>query len=748
MPKLALIRDAASRLRHRRGMSLIVVLGIISVAMAASYATMRAQSSTLTLQQNSNGRQLARQAAMAGLTIGMQKMYVNGWAGVGTTFHGQISTSESYQVRYETGDPELEAGDADFADWPYRVTVISTGISTAGGQPASYTMKAVQRLIPKALSPVPEAWNRARQYALHKHSDRPMELQFPCQINGPTWIQGELELADEYPNFTDHKPFHGAIDEVAVFDRALSASEIFFLNLDGIISLVLNATSALYSSSNPAAWWRFEDASGATVAADSAGARHGSYEGSTFANGISGKAARFGITADHVNLGTIDFSGNAMTILAWFRADSFSTSDARIISKATTSANEDHYWMLSTVSSGGSVRLRFRMRTSGHTDVLIGDTGIPTGQWVFAAAVYDGTSMILYQDGIEVGRLPKTGLIDTNPNVFAFIGANPPGEPLTRYLRDLHKMKFAGTGDYRPLTGYITLDTEDTDALTAAILTDDLGLSGEALTSDDGATSNNPNSLDSITYDELADRAVPDSTVTSYQLFPGGESYPIAAFSTPGAGAQIVASPKDNPLGIYRYGGTLDLDSGVSIEGTLLVTDSGGAGDLDIDGANAQLSAVAMPPLYGTDAPIRLPAAIVQDDFTLRTDASADIDGTVLAADNFEVESGGDSVYCNLQGRVVAREVILGGRTPWDYSPSWWRDRLGDFLLASQNSVNTTTTFPQWLESQYGLAVEPQIKITPGSQHLHWTDWSQPIYAAHPDDGGLRWEMIRWIDGE
>jgi hypothetical protein len=75
-------------------------------------------------------------------------------------------------------------------------------------------------------------------------------------------------------------------------------------------------------------------------------------------------------------------------------------------------------------------RLRFRLKTndSSSTAVLIASSGtLQEGAWTHVAAVYDGSHMILYKDGVEVGRQAKSGSIAVNSAVPVFIGANPPG---------------------------------------------------------------------------------------------------------------------------------------------------------------------------------------------------------------------------------------------------------------------------------------------------------------------------------
>jgi hypothetical protein len=108
----------------------------------------------------------------------------------------------------------------------------------------------------------------------------------------------------------------------------------------------------------------------------------------------------------------MDIVGPGLTIAAWIRASSFlpTWSDNRIISRSTGTGEQDHYWMLSTISSGG-VKLRFRLKTNDVTNTLIAHSGnIATDTWIHVAATYDGSQMKLYKDGMVVGGMSKSGI--------------------------------------------------------------------------------------------------------------------------------------------------------------------------------------------------------------------------------------------------------------------------------------------------------------------------------------------------
>jgi hypothetical protein len=122
---------------------------------------------------------------------------------------------------------------------------------------------------------------------------------------------------------------------------------------------------------------------------------------------------------DYVALPIFSVSGSAMTIAGWVRNSSFSTTDQRFISKTTGTTN---YWTLGTNASA----LRFRLRTGTSTTTLDGGT-LQLNVWYHAVATYDGATMRLYLNGVQVGSTAKTGSIATSTSVPVSIGRNPSG---------------------------------------------------------------------------------------------------------------------------------------------------------------------------------------------------------------------------------------------------------------------------------------------------------------------------------
>ncbi|MEM7203249.1 MAG: LamG-like jellyroll fold domain-containing protein [Planctomycetota bacterium] len=180
--------------------------------------------------------------------------------------------------------------------------------------------------------------------------------------------------------------------------------------------------------------WLFEGLGGGLAYDSSPAALHGTLNRGTGAASRSAyPAGTTAVALDGVDGAVqlpseLDLSGNAATVTAWFWADDFGVSDARLLSKASGDLAEDHYLMLSTWATTGGMRLRFRLKTGGTTGTLVASSGtLSVGRWIHVAAVYDGSEMRLFQDGALVGRMPKSGTITAAPGVPAAIGNQPSG---------------------------------------------------------------------------------------------------------------------------------------------------------------------------------------------------------------------------------------------------------------------------------------------------------------------------------
>lgn len=105
-----------------------------------------------------------------------------------------------------------------------------------------------------------------------------------------------------------------------------------------------------------------------------------------------------------------------------------------------------------------------------------------------------------------------------------------------------------------------------------------------------------------------------------------------------------------------------------------------------------------------------------------------------------------------IRGRVVAREVKIGGNARWVNSQEWWADQYSAFMdqLTAAAQVRIVH-FPVWLQQKHGMMPWASSTIKPepaeyGQVCYHWKNSYDPIYVPHPDDEGLRWELLEWTD--
>ncbi len=152
-------------------MTLLVVMGLISISLALSYATLRSQATVVQLQHNSDRMANARHAALSGVTQGLRNMCQSNWAGVDTTLSGWLSPTESYTVTFTTGDPSLTSADPNYGDLPYRVTLLATGFAQDPANSAAiatYRIRAVTRLVPRKLADEPAGWDNLADYTVYQ----------------------------------------------------------------------------------------------------------------------------------------------------------------------------------------------------------------------------------------------------------------------------------------------------------------------------------------------------------------------------------------------------------------------------------------------------------------------------------------------------------------------------------------------------------------------------------------------------
>lgn len=189
--------------RNRRGMAVIVVLGLLAITLSLSYALLRTQGTATLIARNSSRQLDARLAAEAGLAAALRKMHEDGWAGVSSTLSANVDTNTSYAVEFATGDASLTASSPSYSEYPFRVTITSTGTATDPLRPSMqtiYRLQAVVQLVRRALrSSNPIGWSGYLTPTVYQWSTSDAQLNFPLRIEGPTTFLGRLRLSTDYP---------------------------------------------------------------------------------------------------------------------------------------------------------------------------------------------------------------------------------------------------------------------------------------------------------------------------------------------------------------------------------------------------------------------------------------------------------------------------------------------------------------------------------------------------------------------
>jgi hypothetical protein len=318
----------------------------------------------------------------------------------------------------------------------------------------------------------------------------------------------------------------------------------------------------------------------------------------------------------------------------------------------------------------------------------------------------------------------------------AFCEEYPDHTPsLDRYLSDLEQMRQAGLGDYRPFGGPLSLPFDRTTGSTLSLLSGNLNVTLVDAPRGGSAPVSHPGAL------------------SSYRLYPGGKEYEIPVIqSLHGyelSGVTLAPDPIENPLGVFRSQGYLRFRDNVTIQGSI-ITD-GFEPDIDVSGVNIAWSSAELPRLEGQAASetVHLPAALVMDDFRVDSGARMTLNGALVVWDELEVEERTSSTSFSMEGRVLADEFAIRGRSSWKLNSTIWSALLYYFNL-NLDSTNPELYFPRWLEANFGMQAAPKITFRPGAATAthHWQDWSQPVYATQATDEGLIWDLLSWSESQ
>ncbi|MGZ5482374.1 MAG: beta strand repeat-containing protein [Pyrinomonadaceae bacterium] len=219
---------------------------------------------------------------------------------------------------------------------------------------------------------------------------------------------------DPAPPSVDFNNFNGLIDEVEIFNTAVSAPDIVAIYNASFAGKCRTCTTP---PTGMVSWWPSEG-----NANDIAGPNNGTFAASTYAAGKVGQAFSFDGVDDQVSVphNANQNTGSQITIDAWVNPTS--SGSGRPILQKRSAGNVGGY----TFETGATGELYFVIwiggTPTGHDLVTPANVTV-NGVWQHVAATYDGATMKIYVNGVEKASRSSSGAIDavTDPIV---IGRN------------------------------------------------------------------------------------------------------------------------------------------------------------------------------------------------------------------------------------------------------------------------------------------------------------------------------------
>jgi len=187
--------------------------------------------------------------------------------------------------------------------------------------------------------------------------------------------------------------FNGLLDEVIIYDRALSDSEVLQQYLEG----------ASCFPSVPVAYWDFEEGADST-AHDVVGGHDGTVYGATWATGAVGGALDFDGSNDYVDvtsaLGTI----NDFTVEFWRKATGTGSGLCpRMVSAWRTGVNNGSDDGFVIEHTGTDQNTLTAWMSPDGVNQQVGSASVVQDQWYHVALTFDGVVGTLYVNGNEKG---------------------------------------------------------------------------------------------------------------------------------------------------------------------------------------------------------------------------------------------------------------------------------------------------------------------------------------------------------
>lgn len=211
---------------------------------------------------------------------------------------------------------------------------------------------------------------------------------------------------------------NGALDDVRIYNRALSSTEVKQLYNQGA-GTKQSASGSGVSSSGLVGWWTFDGSKMSSNVSDSSGnGNHGVLLGQTSTSTVSGRIGQ-GLfldgTDDNVKILTdVGDNTSALTVSAWIKLVKTDTDAVETyVSKTKTQPTDMGMWSL---ARGIDDKFLFMLNVAAIDRSATAAGVTMDTKWHHVIGVYDGVSMTIYVDGIAGAPTNITGSVfDSSP---------------------------------------------------------------------------------------------------------------------------------------------------------------------------------------------------------------------------------------------------------------------------------------------------------------------------------------------
>lgn len=249
----------------------------------------------------------------------------------------------------------------------------------------------------------------------------------------------------EIGGHTFANPFPGIIDDVRVYDRALSQTEVTQLYNAGAVGTTIDTAPAqALSGGGLVGYWPFDGNKmnwASNQALDASGnGNNGTLVNMTPANAVMGKigqALSFG-SSQWVSIPynpALDWGASGGSVVAWVRFTQNEQQYSRIFDKTSCCGNG-----YALMTSGNDPK--FSVKNISGTSVNIqSNTPLTIGKWYQMVGVYNGTNALLYVNGQLVASAPLTGAVDTGSGNVEGIGWKNSGQSSEKFYGDIDQVR-------------------------------------------------------------------------------------------------------------------------------------------------------------------------------------------------------------------------------------------------------------------------------------------------------------------